>query len=70
MHTVSERRTKRSTLNKRLQNESNAAVAECGLTPKKRKTSPGKNYRNRTRDIYVICKKTLIGKSQTKYCKT
>ena len=58
------------TPNKRLQTESNAAVAKCASTPKLRKTCSGKNFRNRTTDICAICKKTLCGKCQTKQCKT
>ena len=56
--------------NKRLPTESNAAVAECAPTPKKLKTCSGKDCRNRTTDICVICKKTVCGKCQTKQCKT
>ena len=42
------------TPNKRLQTESNAAVAACALTPKKHKTSFSKDCRNRTTDICAI----------------
>ena len=58
------------TPNKRLQTESNTAVAECAPTLKKCKTCSGKHCRNRTTDICVICKKAVCGKCQTKQCKT
>ena len=48
------------TPNKRLQTESNAAVAECAPTSKKRKTCCGKGCRNRATDICVICKKLYV----------
>ena len=66
---VSEELTK-GTPNKGLQTESNASVAECAPTPKKRKTCCGKDCRNKTTDICVICNKTICGKCQTKQCKT
>ena len=62
---VSEELTK-STPNKRLQTESNPAVAECASTPKKRKICSGLDCRNRATDICAICKKTVCGKCQTK----
>jgi len=58
VHTASERRTKVATANKRLQIESNAAAADYASTPEMRKTCSGKDCRNRTTDICVICKKT------------
>ena len=59
----------RGTSNERLQTESNATVAECAPTPKKRKTYFGKDCTNKTTDIFVINKKTICGKCQTKQCK-
>ena len=58
------------TPNKKLQTESNSAVAECAPTPKKRKTYSDNDCKNRTTYICAICKKTVSGKCQTNQCKT